>query len=97
METALSTAYHPQTDGQTEWLNQELEQYLWLYINHMRTDWVDWLPITEFTHNNHEHLVTGFSPFFLEYGCHQFIPTAPQKSLIDNPMAEEFADALSRA
>jgi hypothetical protein len=54
METALSMAYHPQTDGQTEWLNQELEQYLWLYVNHMQTDWVDWLPGTEFTYNNRE-------------------------------------------
>jgi transposase InsO family protein len=66
METALSMAYHPQTDGQTEWLNQELEQYLWLYVNHMQTDWADWLPIAEFAYNNREHLATGFSPFFLE-------------------------------
>jgi hypothetical protein len=52
MEMALSMAYHPQMDGQTERLNQELEQYLWLYVNHMQTNWVDWLPITEFTYNN---------------------------------------------
>jgi hypothetical protein len=95
METALSMAYHPQMDGQTERLNQELEQYLRLYINHMQTNWADWLPIAEFTYNNREHSATSFSPFFLEYGCHPFIPTAPWKSLIDNPMAKEFADALS--
>jgi hypothetical protein len=97
MEMALSTAYHPQTDGQTERINQELEQYLHLYVNHMQMDWADWLPIAEFTYNNREHSATGFSPFFLEYGCHPFIPTAPQKSQINNPMANEFADSLSRA
>jgi hypothetical protein len=97
METALSTAYHPQTDGQTERINQELEQYLRLYVNHMQTDWADWLPIAEFAYNNREHSATSFSPFFLEYGHHPFVPTAPRKSQIDNPTADEFADSLSRA
>jgi hypothetical protein len=97
MEMALSTAYHPQTDRQTEWINQELEQYLRLYINHMQTDWVDWLPIAEFAYNNHEHSATGHSPFYLEYGHHPFIPMAPWKVAIDNPLAEDFANSLSRA
>jgi hypothetical protein len=96
METALSTAYHPQMDGQTEQLNQELKQYLWLYVNPMQTNWVDWLPVAEFTYNNCEHSATSFSPFFLKYGCHPFIPTAPWKSQIDNPMADEFADSSYR-
>jgi hypothetical protein len=97
METALSMAYHPQMDGQTEWLNQKLEQYLQLYVNHILTDWVDWLPITEFAYNNHEHSVTGYSPFFLEYGHHPFVPMAPWKSSIDNSMAKEFVETLSWA
>jgi hypothetical protein len=97
METALSMAYHPQMDGQTEQLNQELKQYLRLYVNHVQTDWVDWLPITEFTYNNRKHSATVFSPFFLKYGRHLFVPTAPWKSSIDNPAAEEFVDTLSRA
>jgi hypothetical protein len=81
-------------DGQTEQLNQELEQYLQLYINHMQTDW---FPVAEFTYNNREHSATSFSPFFLEYGCHLLIHTAPWKSQINNPTAKEFADALSQA
>ena len=52
IENNPSTAYHPQSDGQTERVNQELEQYLWLYINHHQDDWVDWLSIAEFAHNN---------------------------------------------
>ena len=42
---ALSVAHHPQTDGQTERINQEIEQYLRIYINHHQNDWAEWLPI----------------------------------------------------
>jgi len=39
IETKLSTAYHPQIDGQTERINQELEQYLRMYVNHRQNNW----------------------------------------------------------
>jgi hypothetical protein len=97
MEMALSTAYHPQTDGQTKQINQELEQYLRLYVNHMQTDWADWFPVAEFMYSNHEHSATSHSPFYLKYGRHPFIPMAPWKVTIDNPSAEDFADSLSQA
>ena len=41
IERNPSTAYHSQTDGQTEWVNQELEQYLRLYCNYRQNDWVE--------------------------------------------------------
>jgi hypothetical protein len=63
----------------------------------MQTDWVDWLPVTEFVYNNHKHSATGHSPFYLEYSHHLFVPTALWKTLIDNPSAEDFADSLSSA
>jgi hypothetical protein len=97
METALSTAYHPQMDSQTERINQELEQYLCLYVNHMQTDWANWLPIAEFTYNNQEHSATGFSLFYLEYGRHPHVPTVTEVPMIDNPATNDFADTLSRA
>jgi hypothetical protein len=97
METALSTAYHPQMDGQMERINQELEQFLWLYVNHMQTDWADWLPVAEFAYNNWEYSATSFSLFYLEYGRHPHIPTAPESPTIDNPTAEDFAGSLSQA
>jgi hypothetical protein len=68
-----------------------------LYVNHMQTNWADWLPVTEFAYNNCEHSVTGHSPFYLKYGHHLFIPTAPWKVSIDNPSAEDFANSLSQA
>ena len=37
----LSTAYHPQTDSQTEWVNQDIEQYLRLFVNYKQDDWAD--------------------------------------------------------
>jgi hypothetical protein len=97
METALSMAYHPQTDGQTEWINQELEQYLHLYVNHMQMDWANWLPIAKFAYNNQEHSATSFSPFYLEYSCHPHVPMVPEVPTINNPTADDFADTLSQA
>jgi len=40
IETKLSISYHPQTDGQTERMNQELEQYLKFFIDHRQKDWL---------------------------------------------------------
>jgi len=47
----LSTAFHPQTDGQTEHMNQELEQYLQFFVDHRQKDWPEWLASAEFTIN----------------------------------------------
>ena len=63
IETKLSTAYHPETDGQTERTNQKLEQYLRMYVNHRQNDWAEWLVMTEFVFNNKVHTATKISPF----------------------------------
>ena len=52
IESKLSTAFHPQTDGQTERVNQELEQYLRMFIDHRQEQWPDWLGTAEFAYNN---------------------------------------------
>ena len=52
IEPNPSTAYHPQTDRQTERVNQELEEYLRIYVNEKQNNWVDWLPIAQFCHND---------------------------------------------
>jgi len=63
-----STAWHPQTDRQTECVNQELNQFLRLFVNEQQDNWYDLLPITEFQHNNHVHSATQQPPFLLDMG-----------------------------
>ena len=68
IQTKLSMAYHPQTDGQTERINQELEQYLRVFIDYRQEQWPDWLGTAEFTYNNKIHTATKISPFKANYG-----------------------------
>jgi len=63
IETKLSTAYHPETGGQIERTNQELEQYLRMYVNHRQNNWAEWLVTAEFAFNNKVHMATKSSPF----------------------------------
>ncbi|RYO95100.1 hypothetical protein DL764_007750 [Monosporascus ibericus] len=72
-----STAYHPQTDGQTEVVNAAMEQYLRGYCSFYQDDWVDWLPLAEFANNNHVSETIGVSPFFANYGFHPSMGTEP--------------------
>ena len=66
----LSTAYHPKTDGQTERVNQVLEQYLQIHTNYQQDNWTSQLPLTEFIYNNTPHSATSVSPFFANKGYH---------------------------
>jgi len=64
----LSTAFHLQTDRQTERINQELEQYLQFFVEHRQKDWPEWLAAAEFVVNNKVHMATKVSPFIANYG-----------------------------
>ena len=68
IKTKLLTAFHPQTDRQTERMNQEVEQYLRFFIEHQQKDWPEWLAMAEFAINNKVHVVTKISPFMANYG-----------------------------
>ena len=68
IQTKLSTAYHPQTDRQTERINQDLEQYLRVFIDHRQEQWPDSLGMAEFVYNNKIHMATKISPFKANYG-----------------------------
>jgi hypothetical protein len=65
-----STAFHPQTDGQTERVNQVLEQYLRIFCDYQQDDWLQLLPLAEFAYNNARHSTTQVSPFFANHGYH---------------------------
>src|SRR5215472_9360424 len=87
-----STAFHPQTDGQTERMNQTLETYLRIFCNHEQDDWFDLLPLAEFAYNNASQESTRMSPFYANYGFHprflaEFTPT-------NVPASDDFAAHL---
>jgi len=67
IETRLSTMFHPQTDGQTERMNQELEQYLRFFVEYRQKDWLEWLVSAEFVVNNKVHTATKVLPFMANY------------------------------
>ncbi|SJL08320.1 uncharacterized protein ARMOST_11683 [Armillaria ostoyae] len=80
-----STASHPQTDGQMEQVNQEVEKYLCIFINHRQDDWADWLPLAEFAYNNRTHSATGQ------------IPAASDFSKVMAKIHKEMEEALKEA
>lgn len=73
----MSTAYHPQTDGQTERTNQCLEMYLRCSVHDQPRQWKAWLPLAELWYNSSYHSALGCSPFMALYGHDPILPTAP--------------------
>jgi len=67
IETKLLTAFHPQTDEQTEQINQELEQYFRFSIDHRQKNWPEWLALAEFAVNNKIHSATKVCLFMANY------------------------------
>jgi transposase InsO family protein len=81
IQTRLSTAFHPQTNGQTKHANQELEQYLRLFVSHQQDDWPEWLAIGEFAYNNKIHSVMQVLPFYANYGFNPCMGFEPQRHM----------------
>jgi len=71
IEPRLLTAFHPQTDGQTERINAVVEQHLHAYVSHLQDDWVDYLFLAEFAGNIQVLETTTVSPFFANLGYHR--------------------------
>jgi hypothetical protein len=70
----MSTAYHPQSDGQTENANKTLEIQLRSRVNFEQTDWDEHLAAAELAYNNSKHATTSYSPFYLFYGREATLP-----------------------
>ena len=97
IEGNYTTAYHPQTNGQTERMNQEIEHYLQLYINYKQNDWHEWLPICEFVYNDRVHSATKVTPFFADMGRHPYKGTQPKLVYQSNiQSAQDFANSLTK-
>ena len=97
IKLALSTAYHPQTDGQTERMNQEIEKHLRAYVNFHQNDWVTWLPSCQFAMNNTVKSSTGTTPFKLNFGQHPNPGSAPAQTSSEMPALDDFVKGLNHA
>jgi len=64
----LSTAYHSQTNRQTEQINQEIGTFLRHYVNYQQDNWIEWLVAAEFQYNNKKYIATEYTPFELNFG-----------------------------
>jgi hypothetical protein len=91
-----STAFHPETDGQTEIVNAGVEQYLRSFCSFFQDDWAHHLPLGEFAANNYTSETTGLSPFFANYGFHPVMGTEPVRP-VDATMAKQFRDEFLNA
>jgi len=86
----MSTAFHPQTDGQTERLNQTIEAYLRTFVSREQDDWVRLLPMAEFAYNNSITVGNGMSPFYANYGFHP-VAMDPASTEPLNPASRVYA------
>src|SRR5258708_4070172 len=91
VKLTLSTSYHPQTDSQTEHVNQEIEAYLRVFISHQQDNWANWLLLAEFAYNNKVHAATHQTPFELDASQHLHLGVEPMRT-----STIEAADAFAR-
>ncbi|KAF8676141.1 hypothetical protein RHS04_06583 [Rhizoctonia solani] len=88
----FSSAYHPQSDGQTEQVNPTVEHFLRAYSGINQRDWVKWLPMAEFAYNNAVHSSTGKSPF---KALHGWEPSLTPSNVPTNvPEADDIASQM---
>ena len=92
----LSTAHHPQTDGQTEWMNRDLQQYLCIFTMEKQNEWADWIVLAQFSYNMKQQASTKKSPFKVTHtyspwmGIEKRSTKAPAMDLL----AEEISNTL---
>jgi len=89
MQQAFSTAFHPETDGQTERMNRVIEDALRSYVNAYHDDWDEFLYMVEFAINNSHQSSIGMTPFFALYGFHPHTPSSL--------MTKDFSDRVPNA
>ncbi len=90
----MSTAYHPQTDGQTERANRVLEDVLRNYVSVQQDDWDEHLTACEIAVNNSIQVSTKFTPYYLNYGDHPSFPSAIQFDSVSNQSVYELMSQL---
>lgn len=92
----MSTAYYPQSDGQTEVLNRVLEQYLRVFVHQKPSLWGRFFGLAEWCYNTTNHSATGLSPFQVTYGkpppnIHSYIAGTSSVEAVDSLLADRTA------
>ena len=91
----MSTAFHPQTDGQTTRVNRVLEDMLRHFVSPVQDDWAEHLSCARFAINNADHDSTGKFPFVLNYGYSPRVPfSIPRAS--KSPAAADFVESMQK-
>ena len=88
-QLAHSSSYHPQSEGQTEIVNKCLEGYLCCFVSNKKTQWVTWLPLTEWWYNTSFHTAAKMTSFMALYGYH---PPSITSYLRENSKVQEVED-----
>ena len=91
----LSIVYHPQTDSQTERINQEIETFLQYYVNYRQDDWAEWITAAEFQYNDKKYVATEQIPFVLTFGRHPW--KGNLKVYMEIPRLEELLTELQKS
>ncbi|QRW23485.1 Reverse transcriptase (RNA-dependent DNA polymerase) [Rhizoctonia solani] len=94
IKPSFSSAYHLESNGQTERVNQFIEFYLRSYVAADHSDWSTWLPLAEYAYNNAKHAATGKTPFELVY--RRNLVMSPSNSPANVLEANKVADTLAR-
>jgi hypothetical protein len=94
IKQSLSSAYHPQSDGQTERVNQCLETYLRSFSNYHQTNWAENLALAEFSYNSLEHRSLGCSPFEVSFGFNPPLDVNLEMISEDHPSVKNFTEEI---
>jgi len=94
---SATTAYHLQGYGQTEQINQELEQYLWIFVNEHQDDWDNLLALAKFQYNSHIPSATQQTHFMLEMGHHAWMGFEPQQAESWAETVNEFKNQIEKS
>ncbi|MCO5593976.1 hypothetical protein L7F22_047995 [Adiantum nelumboides] len=92
----LSTAYHPETDGQTERVNQVIEDMLRAYCNQQPQKWIKFLHLVEFAYNSSHHRSLGMSPFKALYGQECLVPLRLADPTLHVPAAKSTLEMMDQ-
>ena len=95
IDVKLFTAYHPETDGQTEQINAVMKHYLWAFCNYMQDDWAKWVLGAEFSANNALSAITLASPFLANSGQNPHLEFKPSESLLTDITTQSWVKLIN--